>query len=131
MNRKVMNYFKSLDTLHEAAVTDYSQSRIVLSGCVNTFCITFELAWKAMKSILSEEGVDSSMTGSPKVILMSAFQRGLIEEQQKWIYMLRVRNDESHHYNEESAVKLCRELPELLYLFDNLKDKIIEFGYGD
>lgn len=33
--------------------------------------------------------------------------------------------------NEESAVKLCRELPELLYLFDNLKDKIIEFGYGD
>lgn len=51
-----------------------------------------------MKSILSEEGVDSSMIGSPKVILMSAFQRGLIEEQQKWIYMLRVRNDESHHY---------------------------------
>lgn len=32
--------------------------------------------------------------------------------------------------NEESAVKLCRELPELLYLFDNLKDKIIEFGSG-
>lgn len=32
MNRKIANYFKSLDTLHEAAVTDYTQSRIVLSG---------------------------------------------------------------------------------------------------
>ena len=131
MERKISNYFNSLDTLHEAAITDYNQSKIVLSGCVNTFCLTFELAWKAMKSILTEEGVDSGRTGSPKLILMAAYQRGLITDQQKWLHMLKLRNDESHHYNKDSAIALCEEIPKLLYLFDDLKAKILEFGYGN
>ena len=41
MNRKIENFFSSLDTLHEASVTDYTQNKIVLSGCVNSlkqFC---------------------------------------------------------------------------------------------
>ena len=75
----IENYFSSLDTLHEAAVTDYTQNKIILSGCVNTFCLTFELSWKAMKYILESEGVDKGRTGSPKLILMAALERGLIE----------------------------------------------------
>ena len=70
MNRKIENFFSSLDTLHEASVTDYTQNKIVLSGCVNTFCLTFELSWKAMKYVLESEGVDKGRTGSPKLILM-------------------------------------------------------------
>ena len=30
----IENYFSSLDTLHEAAVTDYTQNKIILSGSV-------------------------------------------------------------------------------------------------
>ena len=30
MNRKIENFFSSLDTLHEASVTDYTQNKIVL-----------------------------------------------------------------------------------------------------
>ena len=131
MNRKIENYFSSLDTLHEAAVTDYTQNKIILSGCVNTFCLTFELAWKAMKYILETEGVDKGRTGSPKLILMAALERGLIEDESVWIRMLRLRNDESHHYNQESAIELCQMIPELLPYFDDLKEKIITFGYAD
>ena len=29
MNRKIENFFSSLDTLHEASVTDYTQNKIV------------------------------------------------------------------------------------------------------
>ena len=81
----IENYFSSLDTLHEAAVTDYTQNKIILSGCVNTFCLTFELSWKAMKYILESEGVDKGRTGSPKLILMAALERGLIEDEAAWI----------------------------------------------
>ena len=131
MNRKIENYFSSLDTLHEAAVTDYTQNKIILSGCVNTFYLTFELSWKAMKYILETEGVDKRKTGSPKLILMAALNRELIEDESAWLKMLRLRNDESHHYNEESAIELCRMIPELLPYFDDLKEKIIAFGYGE
>lgn len=75
MSEKIKNYFNSLETLHEVTITDYMASKIVLSGCVNTFNLTFELAWKAMKWILTQEGVSASKTGSPKVILMAAFER--------------------------------------------------------
>ena len=47
----------------------------------NTFCLTFELSWKAMKYILESEGVDKGRTGSPKLILMAALERGLIEDE--------------------------------------------------
>lgn len=130
MHRKIENYFSSLETLHEAAVTDYRKGKIILSGCVNTFCLTFELSWKAMKYILEEEGVDRGRTGSPKLILMAALNRGLIEDETVWLHMLRLRNDESHHYNEASAIALCKSIPELLPYFDDLKEKIIEFGYA-
>ena len=118
MNRKIENFFSSLDTLHEASVTDYTQNKIVLSGCVNTFCLTFELSWKAMKYVL-------------ELILMAALTRGLIEDENAWLRMLRLRNDESHHYNQECAIELCRMIPELLPYFDDLKEKIIAFGYGE
>lgn len=131
MNRKIQNYFNSLDTLHEAAHTDFTQSKIILSGCVNTFNLTFELAWKAMKYILTYEGVDASHTGSPKLILESAYQRGLIQDEKAWIHLMRMRNDESHHYNEEAAQELCRKIPELVHFFDDLKAKIISLGYAD
>ena len=41
MNRKIENFFSSLDTLHEASVTDYTQNKIVLSGCVNNLLPDF------------------------------------------------------------------------------------------
>lgn len=72
MNRKIENFFSSLDTLHEASVTDYTQNKIVLSGCVNTFCLTFELSWKAMKYVLESEGVDQRQNRFSKMILMAA-----------------------------------------------------------
>ena len=125
------NFFSSLDTLHEASVTDYTQNKIVLSGCVNTFCLTFELSWKAMKYVLESEGVDKGRTGSPKLILMAALTRGLIEDENAWLRMLRLLNDESHHYNQDCAIELCRMIPELLPYFDDLKEKIIAFGYGE
>ena len=131
MNRKIENFFSSLDTLHEASVTDYTQNKMVLSGCVNTFCLTFELSWKAMKYVLESEGVDKGRTGSPKLILMAALTRGLIEDENAWLRMLRLRNDESHHYNQDCAIELCRMIPELLPYFDDLKEKIIAFGYGE
>jgi len=129
MNRKIENFFSSLDTLHEASVTDYTQNKIVLSGCVNTFCLTFELSWKAMKYVLESEGVDKGRTGSPKLILMAALTRGLIEDENAWLRMLRLLNDESHHYNQDCAIELCRMIPELLPYFDDLKDYVKMFQH--
>jgi len=55
----------------------------------------------------------------------------LIEDENAWLRMLRLLNDESHHYNQDCAIELCRMIPELLPYFDDLKEKIIAFGYGE
>ena len=80
---------------------------------------------------MESEGVDNGRTGSPKLILMAALTRGLIEDENAWLRMLRLLNDESHHYNQDCAIELCRMITELLSYFDDLKEKIIAFGYGE
>lgn len=124
-------FFQALILYMKLPLLTILKTKLFLSGCVNTFCLTFELSWKAMKYVLESEGVDKGRTGSPKLILMAALTRGLIEDENAWLRMLRLRNDESHHYNQECAIELCRMIPELLPYFDDLKEKIIAFGYGE
>ncbi len=76
--------------------------------------ITFELACKAMKYVLEQEGFSQSKTGSSKLILETEYSRGLIKDSAEWLKMLRLRNDETHQYNKEAAIELCKAIPEFI-----------------
>ncbi len=127
--KKVDNFLRILSTLRLVPDERYLDSKIILLGCVNTYCLTFELAWKAMKEILQDQGVGDAKTGSPKQILELAYRFGMVSEEGLWLEMLKERNNEAHIYNEQSAIELCEKCPRYITVFGKLEEKIKEMGY--
>lgn len=73
-----------------------------------------------MKDYLEQEGFD---VRSPRSVLQTAFQNGLISDGHIWIDMLEKRNMMEHTYNEQYAHEAERLIRKLYY--DALK-KLVE-----
>lgn len=70
---KKFEHFKSnLKVLVTAENEDLSNEFIV-GGIIDKFFVQFELGWKVLKELLSYEGQSISATGSPKMILKTAY----------------------------------------------------------
>ena len=78
--KRVESYQNSLNSLAEARERDLSDS-FVLSGTSAKFSITFDLAWKVMKDLLVQYYMITDFVAeSPREVLRSAFQAGLIQD---------------------------------------------------
>jgi len=134
MERKSINryhsYCKSLDNLAEAKEKD-PNDKFVLSGTVQMFCLSFDLAWKVMKDIIKEyHGALDYPTGSPRETLRMAHSVGLIDDD-TWMEMLKARNNLAHDYDGELAIKYFRDI---ISKYDSLMDdfrKKAEEYYGE
>ena len=92
------SFCRSLDNLADAKGKD-SSDKFVLSGTVQMFNLSFDLAWKVMKDILVKRlGVLDYALGSPRGNLEAAFANGLINDD-VWIQMLKTRNQLAHDYD--------------------------------
>ena len=116
MEEKYMKRFhsfqQSLYSLEEAKRRDMKDS-FVLSGTAAKFSITFELAWKIMKDILIQRyAITNFVTGSPKEVLKQAFKAGMIADQ-KWMEMLKVRNELSHDYDGMVIKEYCKVITDV------------------
>lgn len=104
------SYTNSLESLEEARVRDLSDS-FVLSGTGAKFDITFDLAWKVMKDIIVQHYmITDFVLGSPREVLRKAFEVGLIDEDDGWIDMLKLRNHLSHDYDGEILKEACGKI---------------------
>jgi len=72
----------------------------------NEFFVQFELGWKVLKELLNYEGQAISATGSPKMILKTAFTIFDFMDEDIWLGMLKNRNDLTHIYDELAAKRL-------------------------
>lgn len=109
--KRFESYERSLASLTEAKVRDMSDS-FILSGTSAKFSITFDLAWKVMKDILVQHySMTGFVTGSPREVLKTAFQAGMIEDD-KWMEMLKVRNMLAHDYDGEVVKEYCTKIVE-------------------
>lgn len=131
MEEKFINRYRSfcrsLDNLSDAKGKD-SGDKFVLSGTVQMFNLSFDLAWKVMKDIITEyHGALDYPTGSPRETLRMAHSVGLIEDD-IWMEMLRARNNLAHDYDGELAVKYFRKITSDYYpLMDDLRKKAVEY----
>lgn len=102
--KKIDNFLRAFSNLRD--IYDYSEpyGNVELAGLVGLFEICFEQAWKAMKEYLLDQGFPESRTGSPRQILKTAFECGLIEDEQAWLDALADRNNVSHAYNKDVAL---------------------------
>ncbi len=70
-------------------------------GLIQAFEHTFELSWNVIKDYFESEG-ETGILGSRDAFRL-AFRRGLIENGDVWMSMIRSRALTSHTYNEEIA----------------------------
>ena len=115
-------FSKALERLKEAL--QEKETEIVIDGVLHRFEFTFELAWKTMKDYLEHMGIIDK-TGSPREIIKSAFEYGLIKEGEKWINMMLARNALSHLYDEETSREIYSDIKnEYIKLFEQLEQKL-------
>lgn len=106
LSNKVENLRKAVERLSEGILElQANQSSIVRDGVIQRFEFTTELAWKAAREYLMDQGfVDIN---SPKSVMKEAFSYGLITDDKIWIQLLNDRNLTSHIYKEEIADEIC------------------------
>lgn len=116
------SYCKSLDNLADAKGRDRTD-KFILSGTVQMFNLSFDLAWKVMKDIITEyHGALEYPTGSPRETLRMANSVGLIEDDM-WLEMLKAKNNLAHDYDGELAVRYFEKITST---YDNLMEKFRE-----
>lgn len=75
-------------------------SEVERMGLIQSFEITFELAWKTLSDRLKHLGIDAA--ANPRQVIRQAFSAGVIDDGQTWVNMLDDRNKVSHRYDMEN-----------------------------
>ena len=95
----------AVDLAKQRALTDLEEQ-----GMIQAFEYTHELAWNTLKDFLEYQGV-GNLFGS-KDSSREAFKRGLIENGEVWMDMIKRRNLSSHTYNLNIAKSISQSIRE-------------------
>ena len=96
---------KGVATARERELNELEQQ-----GLIQAFEFTHELAWKTLKDFLEQAGV-KDLFGSVNAT-RAAFARGLIENGEAWMEMIKSRNLTTHTYNESTADQVSEAILE-------------------
>ena len=113
--KKYENFCSALKNLKEIYTYEEPYNTVVLTGLVGLYEICFEQSWKAIKEILYLNGFSESQTGSPRQILKSAYQAGMIKDEELWLKALNSRNNVAHAYNQDIALDIIRNTKDKYY----------------
>jgi nucleotidyltransferase substrate binding protein (TIGR01987 family) len=77
-------------------------------GLIQAFEYTYELAWNTLKDYFEVQG-ETNLHGSRDAFRL-AFMRGLIENGETWMDMIKSRALTSHTYNEDVAKQIANAI---------------------
>ena len=105
------NYTKALHDLSaELSLRETRElSRLEEKGVIQSFEMVHELAWNVLKDYLEEKAATTGLLGS-KDSTREAFKRGLIDEGEIWMDMIKSRNLTSHVYDEATAQIIVEDI---------------------
>lgn len=121
------SFCRSLNNLKDA-IGKNPEDKFILSGTVQMFNLSFDLSWEVMKDLIREvHGVLEYSVGSPRETLRMAHSVGLIEDD-RWMQLLKVRNQLAHDYDGEIALKYFQEITMEYYrLMETFREKADEY----
>ena len=123
--KKYENFCSSLGNMKDIYNFEEPYDNVVLTGLVGLYEITFEQSWKMMKEILQNHGYEEGATGSPKIILKTAYKAGMIKDEELWLRALQARNNVTHSYNQKIALGIVSEAKNEFYkMFVELKEEV-------
>jgi nucleotidyltransferase substrate binding protein (TIGR01987 family) len=106
--QRLDNYTRALKQLRlvgELASTR-ALSELEKQGLIQIFKFTHELAWNVMKDYFFFQG-SSDITGS-RDATRAAYSKGLIQDGEGWMEMIKSRNQTSHTYNQRVADEIVQ-----------------------
>ncbi|MFM7275753.1 MAG: HI0074 family nucleotidyltransferase substrate-binding subunit, partial [Gammaproteobacteria bacterium] len=104
----VAEWASALDRLDEALALP-ADAPLLIDGTMQRFEFCFELAWKSLKLMLSEQ--EGIAIASPRQALEQAFALGWILPEEPWLQMLQDRNLSSHTYRQGLAREIHARIP--------------------
>lgn len=100
-------------------------------GLIQAFEFTHELAWNVLKDYFDYQG-GSLITGS-RDATREAFNKGLIQDGDQWMEMIKSRNQTSHTYNKNIANQIVDKIQknyfELFLVFYNKMLELSKYDY--
>lgn len=108
--QRLNNYHKALAQLANAVslAEERALSDLEKQGLIQSFEYTHELAWLVMKDYFFYQG-QANITGS-RDATREAFNKGLIEQGELWMEMIKSRNQTSHTYNSNVANEIVHQI---------------------
>ena len=123
--KKYENFCAALDNLKDIYLYQEPYDNVILTGLVGLYEICFEQAWKMMKDIMEYHGYESAATGSPRLVIKTAYKASMILDEGLWLAALRARNNVAHSYNRSVALDIVNQTKEQFYeLFCTLKEEV-------
>lgn len=83
-------------------------SRLEKQGAIQCFEYTHELAWNVLKDYLEFQG-HTGLIGS-RDTAREAFRRGLVQNGDVWMAMIKARNTTSHAYDQDTADQIYEQI---------------------
>lgn len=127
--QRFSNYKKALARLTEGVELHRQRplSEIEKQGLIKAFEFTHEMAWNAMRDYFAYQG-NASIMGS-RDATREAFNKGMIIDGQRWMDMIKRRNQNAHTYDEETADEIIQDTVHVFHgLFLQLAEKLQELA---
>lgn len=121
--KKYDNFCNAFSNLKDIYNYHEPYGNVELTGLVGLFEVCFEQSWKAIKEILQFNGFSEGQTGSPRQILKTAYEAGMIQDEKIWLEALASRNNVAHAYNKDVALDIINQTKDSYYkMFEELKN---------
>ena len=108
--KKYDNFVSCLTVLEQVDFALTDQYEIVKTGIVGQFNLTFEMTWKLLKQIMLNDNITDFAHGSPREIIMTAYQFHYLDHLPIWSQMLKDRNLNIHVYDEQAFNQLVDKI---------------------
>jgi nucleotidyltransferase substrate binding protein (TIGR01987 family) len=120
--QRMDNFERAFSLLGDAVhtQTDRPLNELEEQGLIQRFEFTHELAWNVLKDYFAYQG-NIAITGSRDAI-REAFNKGLIQDGEGWMDMIKSRNLSAHTYDEAIASAIANKIATIYYsLFADFK----------
>lgn len=108
-DEKICKFTEATQRLSEAlAAYRQDSSDIIRDGVIQRFEFCTELAWKATREYLLDQGYTE--INSPKSVMRRAYADGIISNDEAWIDLINDRNLTSHIYDDATAAQIFNKI---------------------
>ncbi|NOX36044.1 MAG: DUF86 domain-containing protein [Calditrichaeota bacterium] len=124
--RYYQDYKRAVENLGIAVRT--AKDDLGIDGTIKRFELCYELAWKLIKEVLADRGI---ICKNPRDCFKEAFNNKLIDDQERWLDMIKDRNLLVHTYDASISREVFQHieekyLPAFLYLNNQVKKELNE-----